>query len=402
MIRLRADWVLPIAQDPIRDGFVAFDNGRIQAVAANPPDGAVPLGRVAILPALVNAHTHLELSYLHAAVPPSGSFNDWVRTLMSIRRAGNPADPRIESCATDAIAEARASGTGLVGDVGNTLMSVALLRGAGMAAQVFYELIGFDAADPEALVRAARARIAEVGAERDGVRIGLAPHAPYSVSPGLFRAIRDDLDAHPPGVSSVHLGESADEVELLQRGTGATRTTLERLGVWTDTWKVPGTSPVDYLSQIGFLDSRALVVHGVQFDGVDLGKLRTMGTTLVSCPRSNRHVGVGAPPLEAFYASRVKVAFGTDSLASVDDLNMFAELAEARRIAPRVPARSLLESATLTAASALGFGRDFGSIEAGKRSALIAVRVPEGVDDVEEYLVSGIRPEAVSWLDRHV
>jgi cytosine/adenosine deaminase-related metal-dependent hydrolase len=92
------------------------------------------------------------------------------------------------------------------------------------------------------------------------------------------------------------------------------------------------------------------------------------------------------------------VALGTDSLASVDDLNMFAELAEARRIAPRVPARSLLRSATLTGATALGFGDDYGSIEPGKRAALIAVRVPEGVSDVEEYLVSGAEPVRLSWL----
>jgi len=104
-------------------------------------------------------------------------------------------------------------------------------------------------------------------------------------------------------------------------------------------------------------------------------------------------------PLEAFYAMDVDVAFGTDSLASVADLNMFAELAAARRIAPRVPARALLRSATLTGARALGFGGDLGSIERSKRAALIAVRVPEGVSDVEEYLVSGVDPDAVTWLD---
>jgi cytosine/adenosine deaminase-related metal-dependent hydrolase len=117
------------------------------------------------------------------------------------------------------------------------------------------------------------------------------------------------------------------------------------------------------------------------------------------CPRSNVHVGVGSPPLEAFYAMDVNVAFGTDSLASVADLNLFAELREARRIAPRVTARRLIESATLIGARALGFGEDFGSIEAGKRAALIAIRIPAGVDDVEEYLVGGVEPADIQWLD---
>jgi 5-methylthioadenosine/S-adenosylhomocysteine deaminase len=152
------------------------------------------------------------------------------------------------------------------------------------------------------------------------------------------------------------------------------------------------------LSDLGFLDQSVLVVHGVQFDGDDLGRLAAMGATIASCPRSNRHVGVGSPPLEVFYAMDVAVAFGTDSLASVADLDLFSELAEARRIAPRVPARRLLRSATLVGARALGFEAEFGSIEPGKRASLIAVRLPEDASDVEEFLVSGVDPARVSWV----
>jgi cytosine/adenosine deaminase-related metal-dependent hydrolase len=231
------------------------------------------------------------------------------------------------------------------------------------------------------------------------VTVSLSAHAPYSVSPRLFAAIRSDLDAQGAEVSSVHLGESADEVEFLLRGGGRWPDLLRELGVWNRDWKAPGTSPVEYLSDLGFLDSRVLAVHAVQCSGDDLARLRTMGATIVSCPRSNRWVGIGDPPIEAFYAMGVNVAFGTDSLASVDDLNMFSELAAARRLAPRVPARDLLESATLCGATALGFERRFGSIEPGKDAALIAVSVPDGVADVEEYLVGGIEPGAVQWLD---
>jgi aminodeoxyfutalosine deaminase len=409
MRKYTADWILPVIDEPLEHGFVAVDGDRINAVGRERPAGAVDLGRVAVLPALVNAHTHLELSYLHGRIPRRERFLDWIRQLMAMRREfPDASDPVIIDAARRAIAGARASGTGLFGDISNTLVTVPLLREAAVPARVFYELLGFNAPDPAGRVRAAREQIAAVQSKRapgqaevgatDSIRISLAPHAPYSVSPALFSAIRNDLDAAGGGISSVHLGESPEEVEFTRKGTGPWRTMLEELGAWNDDWRAPGESPVTYLSDLGFLDRCVLAVHGVQFDGEDLTQLAALGVTIVSCPRSNEYVGVGAPPLEAFYAMDVEVAFGTDSLASADDLNLFAELAAARRLATRVSAARLIESATLVGARALGFEDDFGSIEVGKRAALIAVRVPDGVTDVEEYLVSGIEPEAVSWV----
>jgi cytosine/adenosine deaminase-related metal-dependent hydrolase len=399
-------WILPIAGPPIRNGAITIDEGRIVAVIqGSDPSTLAPshprtLDSVAILPALVNAHTHLELSYLRGHISRSTSFNDWVMNLMTLRRGfQDSGPPPIREAARQAIVQARATGTGLMGDVSNTLVTVPLLREAAMPAQVFHELTGFNHPDPVGRVREARASMEAAGADGGNVRVSLAPHAPYSVSPALFTAIRDEVDAHPHAVTTVHLGESAAEVELLRQGTGAARTMLERLGVWTLDWQIPGVSPTEYLAGLGFLEPHTLLVHGVQFDREDLARVKAGGSTLVSCPRSNAYVGVGAPPLESFYAAGIPVAFGTDSLASVADLNMFAELAEAHRIAPGVPARELLRSATLVGARALRFDEDYGSIEAGKRAALIAVQVPARIDDVEEYLVGGVEPDAIHWLD---
>ncbi|MBI2829068.1 MAG: amidohydrolase family protein [Acidobacteria bacterium] len=397
----RAEWVLPIAAPLLRDGWVAIERGCIAGVGTGRKPDAIDLGRVVILPALVNAHTHLELSYLRGVVPPTDRFLDWIRAIMAARRQfPNPDDPAILKAARAGIEEARASGTGLMGDISNSLVTVPLLREAAMPGRVFYELLGFNADDTAGRVRDARAQVDGADSADGDVRVALAPHAPYSVSPGLFSAIREDLDAHPGDISSVHLGESAEEVEFIGRGTGGWRDVLTGLGVWTDAWRVPGVSPVRYLADLGFLDSRVLAVHGVQCDGDALSRLRALRTTVVSCPRSNRYVGVGDPPLEAFYATGVSVAFGTDSLASVGDLNMFGELAAARQLAPRVSARQLLESATLCGARALGFGEQFGSLEQGKQAALVAVQLPARVSDVEEYLLSGIEPAAITWLDR--
>jgi aminodeoxyfutalosine deaminase len=399
VIRVSADWILPIADEPIGRGAVTLDRGRIVSVGARDGSEDLALGRVALLPGLVNAHTHLELSYLQGRIPPAPSFLEWVRPMLAARaqRSGSD-DAAILEAARNAIQFARDTGTSLLGDVTNTLAAVALLREAQMPACVFHELLGFTGRNAEEQVASARSAIDAIGSD-DDIRVSLAPHAPYSVAPALFAAIRRDLDEHLPRVSTVHLGESAEEVEFLRKGSGPWRSLLEQLGVWNADWQAPQCSPVDYLADMGFLTGSVLAVHGVQFEGTDLDRLRTLGITLVSCPRSNRWVGVGSPPLEAFYAMDVDVAFGTDSLASVDDLNMFNELAEARRIAPKVPARALLRSATLTGATALGFGDAFGSIEPGKRAALVAVHVPHGVTDVEEYLVSGVDPDRLSWVE---
>jgi len=399
VIRVSADWILPIADEPIGGGAVTLDHGRVVSVGARDGSEDVALGRVAVLPGLVNAHTHLELSYLHGRLPPAPSFLEWVRPMLAARAQRSGADETaILGAARAAIQFARDTGTSLLGDVTNTLAVAALLRQAQMPACVFYELIGFSGRNAEEQVASARTAIDAVESD-DDIRLSLAPHAPYSVAPALFTAIRRDLDEHAPMVSTVHLGESPEEVEFLRKGSGPWRSLLEQLGVWNADWQAPRCSPVEYLADMGFLTGSVLAVHGVQFEGTDLDRLRTLGVTLVSCPRSNRWVGVGSPPLEAFYAMDVDVAFGTDSLASVDDLNMFNELAEARRIAPKVPARTLLRSATLTGAMALGFDAAFGSIEPGKRAALVAVHVPQGVTDVEEYLVSGVDPDRISWIE---
>ena len=396
----RARWVLPISQPPIRDGWVSVERGRITGVGSGAdPSASVSSGNAVILPGLVNAHTHLELSYLHGSIPPAPGFGAWVREVMKARREyPDPTHPDIVDAARLAIDAAHATGTALFGDISNTLVTVPLLREAHRPARVFYELLGFTEREGEARVAEARARLNALAAADDDTKLSLAPHAPYSVSADLLRAIRADIDRQADAISSVHLGETPEEIELLRHGTGEIRLVLEGLGRWPADWRAPGLAPVEYLAGLGVLDRRMLAVHGVQFDGADLAHLRARDTTIVSCPRSNVYVGVGSPPLESFYESGVPVAFGTDSLASVADLDMFAELREARRIAPRLSARTLLESATLVGARALGFGAEWGSIEPGKRADLLAVRVPDAVNDVEEYLVSGERPLDVKWL----
>jgi cytosine/adenosine deaminase-related metal-dependent hydrolase len=392
MPRYRAAWVLPMDQPPIRDGTVTVNRGVIIRVEAHGSGQAEDLGSIVILPGLVNAHTHLELSWMHGQLPPGASMPAWAASLIALQRTTPtaPCTPIV-----NAIAAARASGTCLVGDVGNTLAVYEPLVDSDMAAAVFYELLGFNPADADAVVARAAQQIAEL-MPIAWLRPSIVPHAPYSVSPSLFSAIRRHAGGAP---LSIHLGESQSEIQFLRDGSGEWRSLLESLGVWNASWTPPACGPVEYMDRLGLVHENLIAVHGVHFADGDLSRLAAARATIVACPRSNRWTGAGVPPIERFYASGARVAIGTDSLASVDDLNLFAEMAEVRRLAPAVPARVILRSATQVGAEALGFASELGTLAPGKRAEMIAVRLPSAVMDVEEYLLSGIEPRDVTWLD---
>jgi cytosine/adenosine deaminase-related metal-dependent hydrolase len=402
LIHYHAAWIVPVSDPPMRDAWIAVDMGRVAALSRRgPTDGSreVDLGDVVVLPGLVNAHTHLELSYLREEIPPASQFVSWVQRLIQTRRTHpDPKAPEILDAIDRAVAESVAYGTAIVGDISNTLVTFDPLTKSELAAVVFYELIRFKTDDPQGVVEKARADLdALVPTQR--VRASLAAHAPYSVAPLVLRAIRKDVERDPFAPCSIHLSESVEEMEFIREGGGPWRALLEQLGSWDPSWIPPGGTPVEFLDAAGFLDARVLAVHGVQMTLSDLSRLAALGTTVVTCPRSNGHTGAGAPPLVDFYASGVPVAVGTDSLASAPDLNVFAELATMHALAPSVPAAALIESATLTGARALGFDGDYGTIEPGKVARLLTVALPSASIDVEEYLVNGIGPEQIRWVE---
>jgi cytosine/adenosine deaminase-related metal-dependent hydrolase len=407
--RYRAAWVLPISRPPIRDGWLDIEGDRILACGGGEPPAApsdragghnrndVDLGEVALMPGLVNAHTHLELSHLRHQVPAGDEFVSWIRHIMAARRLHpDPLAPGILQALDQAIREAVACGTALVGDISNTLATFGPLASSPLAGVVFNEVIRFRARDADVVVSDALRQIREL-ATGGLVRAALAAHAPYSVGPAVFRALRRAND-ESGGPCSVHLSESRAETEFIKSGTGLWRSLLEEIGSWDPSWAPPAATPVEYLEREGFLSDRVLAVHGVQMSMDDLQRLRSHDATLVTCPRSNQHTGAGAPPIASFYESGVRVAVGTDSLASCPDLNVFSELHAMRALAPSVPPAALLDSATRQGARALGFTSDFGSLEAGKRARVLAVAVPRRAADVEEWLVSGIQPDQLCWI----
>src|SRR5690606_17229506 len=208
------------------------------------PASVRDLGRVALLPGLVNAHTHLELSWLRNRVPPSTAFTSWVKQLFAARGVSveRTDDPRVIDAAHAAAREVRETGTAAVGDVSNSLASVPAIEAGGLHGVVFHELLGFTETTA-ALVESTR-ELRAATAARSHVRVSVAPHAPYAVSPELFRAIRAEVDAGTVPQTCVHVGESPEEMELLATGTGEWRRMLEWIGAWREDWIPPGTGPV--------------------------------------------------------------------------------------------------------------------------------------------------------------
>jgi cytosine/adenosine deaminase-related metal-dependent hydrolase len=405
----RARWVLPIVGPPLRDAWVTVAQGRVQAVGQRSvPANATDLGDVALLPGLVNAHTHVELSWMAGKVPPAASMPEWIRAVIKLRGAGpGGGDDECLSAMTHAVSDMRATGTVLAGDISNTLKSVPVLERGRCEAAVFHEILGFKPADPAAQAREARKRLEDLVADwphdsTNQLRMhSVVAHAPYSTAPALF----GEIAAHHQGPAplSVHLAESVEEVELLHTGRGPMRALLEALGVWDATWKVPRCGPVEFLRRVGYLQPGTLLVHCVHLTATELDEVRDADAIIVTCPRSNTWVGGGVPPVSRFYGAGVPVAIGTDSLASTDSLNMFDELAALRRLAPEVDAARLLESATRVGAEALGFGQHYGTISEGRRARFVSVSLPRGIgargEDVEEYLVSGVSAAALGRLD---
>src|SRR5688572_944710 len=190
--------------------WIEIREGRIVGVGSGqPPAKPTDLGDVAVLPGFVNAHTHLELSWMAGHIPPSASMNEWIRMLLRVRRAGPPGGADAEAAAARAAAMTmRSTGTVAVGDISNTLISPRILADAGLAGVVFHELLGFNVADPVPIVSEALRRAATGDAalpeRRAPLRTTIAAHAPYSASPGLLREVARSA----AGPLAIHLGES--------------------------------------------------------------------------------------------------------------------------------------------------------------------------------------------------
>ena len=392
-------WVLPVSGPPIAGGAVLVAGDRIRAVgpAAEVLRGFTgPVcdhGNGAILPGLVNCHTHLEFSALAGMIPPQERWQDWLELTLAAFPQVRP--EQREAGIRRGLEDLRRYGAAAVADISNSGESLTHLGTAPLDYQLFFECLGFDLLDLKRLEEAFPF-FAGAGADADP-GVAAAAHAPYSVSPALFRAIKEWNGARNRP-QSVHLGESAAETGFLAEGGGFFQGLLERRGRWTPGFQPPGLTPAAYLDSLDFLDGNTLAVHGCWLNSADCALLARANSWLVLCPRANAYTSAGAPPVTDLLRAGVRLALGTDSLAGNHDLNLFGEMLWLYRRYPQYPPDLWLRLGTLEGARALKRDQDLGSLEPGKKAALGFLPLSAAENFWGEFYTNGAAGKW-QWLD---
>jgi cytosine/adenosine deaminase-related metal-dependent hydrolase len=366
VLRIRAGHVHPVTAPPIEDGAVLVDAaGRIAAVG---PETQVPapLGveslefpDAALVPGLVNCHTHLELTHL-SGQNTEPKFAKWIRRIRELKEA-MPAAAFYESAAAG-VKDAWARGVTCVAETGSTGAAMQVLHDLGGRGVVYHEVFGPDPTKVGASMQELAAAVARLRSlATDRLRLGVSPHAPYSVSAPLYEAVADF--ARVGGLPlALHLAESREETQLVRDGAGPFAEALRARGIEV---RAEGCTPVGLVIARRVLAKGTLCIHCVHVDADDIRRLAQADVSIAHCPRSNRAHGHGSAPLAAFRAAGLRVGLGTDSVASVGELDLWAE-AEAAGLGGEDALRAL----TLDGARALGWEWEIGSLEVGKAADL--------------------------------
>jgi cytosine/adenosine deaminase-related metal-dependent hydrolase len=366
VLRVRAGRVYPVTAPPLEDGAVLVgDDGRIAAVGPHsrvpcPPGTESLQFRDAVLvPGLVNCHTHLELTHL-AGQHGEPDFARWIRRVRELKQETKAEQFLV--AAARGLRDGWAHGVTCVADTGDSGAPLRALHALGGRGIYYQEVFG---PDPTQLAESLAGLQSAVDALRplatSRLRLGVSPHAPYTVSAPLYRAVADYARAERLPLA-VHLAESRAETDLVRDGAGPFADALARRGIRFDAQHI---SPVAYLHALGVLLPGTLCIHCVQVDATDIGLLKTDNASVAHCPLSNRAHHHGAAPLARLRDAGVPTGIGTDSVVSVGELDLWAEAAAAG-----LEGEDALRMLTLEGARALRWDGEIGSLEVGKAGDL--------------------------------
>ncbi|CAN5149804.1 amidohydrolase [soil metagenome] len=377
MIRYHARWVVPITSPPVENGTVVVDGGRITYVGSRsraPHGQDRDLGDVALLPGLVNTHTHLELTAMRGSLEDL-DFHEWIARLRASRNSVISEEAALDS-ARWGIIEALRCGTTTVADTCAGGTAALAMVEAGIRGVMYQEVFGPDPERCDAMMEELRDKVAGLRRhESSMLAIGVSPHAPYTVSDRLYLEAARFAGAGKMPLA-VHVAESVSESQLVVDACGPFADALRLRNIRVD---ARARSPVELLAREGVLGPRTLLIHCVHVDSADISVIAAAGCGVAHCPISNAKLGHGIAPLLEFLAAGIPVGVGSDSVASNNSMDLLEEVRTAvllQRVRNGRPdalgARAALRLATLGGAQALGLAARVGSLEVGKEADLAA------------------------------
>ena len=363
----RAKYLLSEANQVQENGAVhVTDDGRIVRIGpwnGSETDQAEVLdwGCAVIVPGFVNAHAHLELTFLRNQLQSFSSFADWVQLLLH-RRASCSRRQLLDSARSGAQL-AMDSGTTLLGDIASSGVSFEALKGFTLRRVIFEEAIGLDPRQAEQTTTELAKRLDALGGD-SRYAPAISPHAPYSVSGELYRNLAE-LAAKRGLLLATHVAETKEELEFLQNGSGSLRELLLKVGAYPPGWSAPALHPIQHLAELGVLEHPTLLIHANYLNEESVNTILKKRTSVVYCPRSHAFFGHEEHPVRLLLDRGVNVALGTDSLASNSSLSMLDEMRFLFRKRKDVKPVEILAMATMNGASALQLGNATGRLQEG-------------------------------------
>ena len=364
----------------VEHGTVIVDGDRIEKIVPGtssvPSAEVIDLSDCLLLPGFVNCHCHLSLSALGGGMQPRQRFTDWISDLL---RLNAKISDQEKWAAMDLGAEEMLqSGVTTLADYFPETSWWNRYEGLPFRQVLFLEVLGFRKSVSQSVLEQVKAVLEKYKGRNPLIDIGIAPHAPYSVSPGLFEALVDLAKAQDCPVSC-HVAEFKEEIRFLREGGVELEQFLKERQVYEESWEPPGVSAIEYLQQIGVLDGM-LAVH-MNHIREDLGRIEdSESLRAVFCPGSTRWFGRKEwMPVQALLDIGIPVGLGTDSLASNKSLNYFDELRAAQKMLPEIGPLDLLKMATRFGAQALGV--DAGVLAPGKKADIIGLKMEDEATD---------------------
>src|SRR5438046_2146237 len=382
-----ADWICPISSYPIRNGRLAVDNGNIipmplgegERARSAPGEGlnsaTVRFPGCAIIPGFVNAHSHLEITILRGFLEDL-SFTDWIPKLTRTKYQHITRNELLASASLGCVEMIRAGVTclGEVMDVGTAWQA---MRQFGLQGIAFQEVFGPAESQADEAIADLQQKIdAYRPAQTDTLRVGVSPHAPYTVSPKLFQAVNRFAEQESLRMTT-HIAESEDEGMFVRWSAGVFAKRWAERGIGLDP---AGCSLFSYLDGLGLLRPEMLLVHAIDLEDTDFDLLRSKQPALVHCPKSNAKLAHGVARIPEIRDTGITIGLGTDSVASNNVIDMFEEMRAAifqqRGRTQRwnaLDAYTVFRMATLGGAACLGLEKHLGSLDEGKRADFAVV-----------------------------